>query len=328
MTDTPADRRIDILGLCTDAGTATRGAGMGPEALRVAGLVETLAELGHVIEDHGDLRFPPKAPAGQPGNWRLPSQRQAEVLAIAAEGSTRTYQSLKAGGLPLILGGDHSISMGTVSGAARHCAETDKELFVLWVDAHTDFNTPDISPSGNLHGMSLALLCGEPQFGDAFGGAWRGAVDPHNVAIFGARSIDREERALLGRRGIEIMDMRLMDEVGAVGLMRGFIERVRRSNGHLHISLDVDAMDPEIAPGVGTTVPGGLTYREAHLAMEMLHDSGLVGSVDIVELNPFLDHAGKSASLLVGLAASLFGRQIVPRKAGAPLMQRPVKASR
>jgi arginase len=326
MTDA-TDRRIDIFGLCTDAGAAVRGAGMGPEALRVAGLVETLAELGHRVDDHGDFRFPPKSTASQPAHWRLPTQRQAEVLAMAAESSGRGYDSLRTGGLPLFLGGDHAISMGSVSGVARHCAEAGKQLFVLWIDAHTDFNTPDISPSGNLHGMSLALLCGEPQFGDAFGGGWRGSVDPRNVAIFGARSIDRDERALLAERGIDVMDMRLMDEVGAVGLMRGFIERVARAKGHLHLSLDVDAMDPDIAPGVGTTVPGGLTYREAHLAMEMLHDSGLVGSVDIVELNPFLDHAGKSAQLLVGLAASLFGRQIVPRKAGAAPVQRPVKAA-
>lgn len=315
MATIPADRRIDIFGLCTDAGAAIRGAAMGPEALRVARLVETLAELGHQVEDHGDRRFPPRSTVSQPAYWRLPSQRQAEVLAMAVEASRKGYESVGTGGLPLFLGGDHSISMGSVSGVARACAEAGKELFVLWIDAHTDFNTPDISPSGNLHGMSLALLCGEPQFGDAFGGGWRGAVDSRNIAIFGARSIDRDERALLAARGVEVMDMRLIDEVGATVLMRRFIERVARAGGHLHVSLDVDAMDPEIAPGVGTTVPGGLTWREAHLTMEMLHDSGLVGSVDIVELNPFLDAAGRSAHLLVGLAASLFGRQIVSRRA-------------
>ena len=327
MTDAPVNRRIDIFGFCTDAGAPVRGSGMGPEALRVAGLIETLAELGHDVDDNGDIRFPRKRVASQPAHWRLPSQRQAEVLAIAADGSACGYDSLKDGAVPLFLGGDHAISMGSVSGVARHCAEVGKELFVLWLDAHTDFNTPDISPSGNLHGMALALLCGEPQFGDAFGGSWRGAVDPRNVAIFGARSIDRDERALLAERGIDVMDMRLIDEVGATELMRRFMERVERANGHLHLSLDVDAMDPEIAPGVGTTVPGGLNYREAHLVMEMLHDSGRVGSVDIVELNPFLDHAGKSANLLVGLVGSLFGRQIVPRKAGVAATQRPVKAS-
>lgn len=317
--------RLDLIGLCTDAGAACRGAAMGPEALRIAGLVETLLELGHKVEDHGDIRATAKAKATEPAHWRLPSRRQAEVLAIAAEGSARGYDSLQAGGMPFFLGGDHSISMGSISGVARHCAETGKELFVLWVDAHGDFNTPATTPSGNLHGMSLALLCGEPEFGDAFGGNWRGQVDPHNVTIFGARSIDREERALLAARGVDVMDMRLIDEVGATALIRRVIERVKAANGHLHLSFDIDSVDPSIAPGTGTRVEGGLTYREAHLVMEMLHDSGVVGSVDIVEVNPYLDHAGKTAELAVGLAASLFGRQIVaraPARTGMPPAER------
>ncbi len=160
--------------------------------------------------------------------------------------------------------------MGTVSGVARHCAAMGKPIFVLWIDAHGDYNTPVTSPTGNLHGMSLALLCNEPEFDGPFACDWRGSVDPRNVAIFGARSIDREERRLLEARGVLVVDMRKIDELGAVATMRTIIERVRKANGHLHVSLDVDAMDPSIAPGVGTTVPGGLTYREAHLAMEML----------------------------------------------------------
>jgi arginase len=309
----PHAARIDLIGLCTDAGAACRGAAMGPEALRIAGLIETLAELGHEVEDYGDIRATVRAKVSEPAHWRLPSRRQAEVLSIAAQGSAQGYHSLRSGGLPVFLGGDHSISMGSISGVARHCAEIGKELFVLWVDAHADFNTPATSPSGNLHGMSLALLCGEPEFGDAFGGAWRGDVDPRNVTIFGARSIDREERALLAQRGVEVVDMRRIDEVGATALIRRVIDRVRAANGHLHLSFDIDSVDPSIAPGTGTRVEGGLTYREAHLVMEMLHDSGLVGSADIVEVNPYLDHAGQTAELAVGLAASLFGRQIVAR---------------
>jgi arginase len=312
--------RIDLIGLCTDAGAACRGAAMGPEALRIAGLVETLLELGHRVDDQGDVRAPMGAKTSAPSHWRLPSRRQAEVLAIAAEGSARGYESLKAGGLPVFLGGDHSISMGSISGVARHCDDIGKELFVLWVDAHGDFNTPATSPSGNLHGMSLALLCGEPEFGDAFGGSWRGEVDPRNVTIFGARSIDREERALLTARGVDVMDMRLIDEVGATALIRRVIDRVKAANGHLHLSFDIDSVDPSIAPGTGTRVEGGLTYREAHLVMEMLHDSGLVGSADIVEVNPYLDHAGQTAELAVGLMACLFGRQIVARAPARPGM--------
>jgi len=197
---------------------------------------------------------------------------------------------------------------------ARHCAAAGRELFVLWFDAHGDFNTPGISASGNLHGMALAMLCGEDEFDDAFGGAWRMAVDAANVTLFGTRSIDAAERLLLDERGVEVIDMRTIDELGATVPIRRMLERIADSGGQLHVSLDIDAMDPTFAPGVGTTVAGGLTYREAHLVMETLHDSGLVGSADIVELNPFLDHAGRSATLLVDLAASLFGRQIMSRR--------------
>jgi len=299
----PQPRRphVDLYGVATDAGASTRGTGMGPEALRIAGLTEVLGDLGHGVTDHGDFRLPGTG------------KRQGEVLALAARTSEAAKRSLDAGRLPVFLGGDHSLSMGTVSGVAQHCEAAGKDVHVLWIDAHADFNTPGISPSGNLHGMPLALLCGEPEFGDAFGGAWRGQVDPRNVTIFGARSIDRDERQLLADRGITVIDMRRIDEVGVVALMRQVL--MGAAGGHLHVSLDVDVMDPSLAPGAGTLVPGGLTYREAHLIMEMLHDSGLVGSLDIVELNPFLDHAGQSARLLVALAASLFGRQILARSA-------------
>ena len=298
--------RIDLHGLATDAGASARGSTMGPEALRIAGLIETLEGLGHKVEDKGDFRPEESGPK--------PERRRAEILSVATEASARGYGTLKSGGYPLFLGGDHSISMGSVSGVARWCAEQDIPLFVLWFDAHGDFNTPTISPSGNLHGMALALLCGEDEFDDAFGGAWRGEVDPSRVTLFGTRSIDAGERALLEERGVEVIDMRMIDEHGATAPIRRLIERVAGAGGHLHLSLDVDAMDPSLGPGVGTTVAGGLTYREAHLVMEMLHDSGLVGSLDIVELNPFLDHAGRSAYLLVDLAASLFGRKIMSRR--------------
>ncbi|RYE07419.1 MAG: arginase [Hyphomicrobiales bacterium] len=293
--------RVDLYGVATDAGASTRGAGMGPEALRIAGFGEMLGELGREIVDHGDLR----APRGK--------GRQAEVLALAAETSGKALQSLSSGGMPVFLGGDHSLSMGTVSGAARHCAATGKDIHVVWIDAHADFNTPGISPSGNLHGMPLALLCGEPEFGDAFGGSWRGLVDPRNVTIFGARSIDREERRLLADRGIEVVDMREIDELGVVAHMREVLKRAE--GGHLHVSFDVDSMDPSIAPGTGTPVPGGLTFREGHLIMEMLHDSDLVGSLDIVEVNPYLDRGGETARLAVALISSLFGRKIMARQA-------------
>lgn len=306
MIDTGTARRIELIGLATDAGASARGATMGPEALRIAELGETLQALGHTVVDRGDFR--PEESGSRP------ERRRAEILAVAAHASAMGYEVLGNGGLPVFLGGDHSISMGSVSGVARWCADRGQELFVLWFDAHGDFNTPEISPSGNLHGMALALLCGEDEFDDAFGGAWRGEVDPARVTLFGSRSIDPGERTLLEERGIEVIDMRRIDEEGATAPLQRLIDRVVAAGGHLHLSLDVDAMDPSIAPAVGTTVPGGLTYREAHLVMEMLHDAGIVGSLDIVELNPFLDHAGKSATLLVDLAASLFGRKIITRR--------------
>jgi arginase len=306
---TPA---IDLFGIPSDAGASCRGTGMGPDALRVAGLLETLATLGYTASDHGDIVWTGRAAGGTP--WRLSGERKAEVLAIARQSSDLALASLSAGRLPAFVGGDHSLSMGTISGVARHCAAIGKPLFVLWVDAHGDFNTPATSETGNIHGMPLALLCGEPDFGPEYDGDWRGRVDPRNVTIFGARSIDRPERQLLELRGVNVVDMRRIDEMGVVALMREVLARVEAVGGHLHVSFDVDVIEPAIAPGTGTPVAGGLTFREAHLVMEMIHDCGHMGSLDIVELNPYLDHAGMSARLLVDLAASLFGRQIMPRQ--------------
>jgi arginase len=308
----PAAHAIDLFGIPSDAGASCRGSGMGPEAMRVAGLLETLATLGHLVTDRGNITWDERALGGTP--WRLSNERKAEVLAIARQSSTLALASLGAGRLPAFVGGDHSLSMGTISGVARHCAASGKPLFVLWIDAHGDFNTPATSETGNIHGMPLALLCGEPDFGAEYDGEWRGLVDPRNVTIFGARSIDRPERQLLEMRGVDVVDMRRIDELGVVALMRDVLAKVEAAGGHLHVSLDVDAIDPAIAPGAGTPVAGGLTFREAHLVMEMIHDSGTMGSLDIVELNPYLDQAGMSARLLVDLAASLFGRQIMPRQ--------------
>lgn len=309
-------KRIDILGIATASGASVRGCGMGPEALRVAGLLEALVDLGHDIADHGDLRRAVPDISTNPSSWRLPDERKANVLDLAARTSEAGLDILANGHFPLFLGGDHSIAIGSLSAVSRHNAPKARPVHVLWVDAHADYNTPDTSPSGNLHGMPLALLCGEPEFDDSFRGDWLGRIDPRNVTIFGARSIDREERRLLQARGVEVIDMRKIDQVGVVGLMQPIIERVKAANGHLHVSFDVDAVDPALAPGGGTLVPGGLTYREAHLIMELLHDSGVVGSLDIVELNPFLDHGGKSATLLVDLVASLFGRSIMGEEPG------------
>jgi len=204
--------------------------------------------------------------------------------------------------------------MGSVNGIARHAHEIGRELFVLWLDAHADFNTPATTPSGNMHGMSAALLAGEPGLEAVFGDEPRAPLQPRHLHMFGIRSVDRGEQELLRSRGINVIDMRLIDECGVGVLLRRVLDTVAGANALLHVSLDIDFLDPSLAPGVGTTVPGGATFREAHLIMELLYDSGLVSSLDVVELNPFLDVRGRSALLLVDLISSLFGRQIIERE--------------
>lgn len=316
MTISLRARPIDLIGVATASGASVRGCGMGPEALRVAGLTEALIDLGHEVSDHGDLRRPRPDISVNPSSWRVPDVRKADVLDLAARVSDLGYSILENGHFPLFLGGDHSIAMGSVSAVARHCLPRQEPVHVVWIDAHADYNTPETSPSGNLHGMPLALLCGEPGFDASFHGPWLGRIDPRNVTIFGARSVDRDERKLVQARGVDVIDMRRIDQLGVVASMQKVIDKARSDSAHLHVSFDVDSLDPDIAPGGGTLVPGGLSYREAHLMMEMLHDCGLVGSLDVVELNPFLDHGGKSATLLVDLVASLFGRSIMGEEAG------------
>ena len=212
------------------------------------------------------------------------------------------------------MGGDHSLSMGSVNGVARYWQqEMNRPVFVLWLDAHADYNTPATTLTGNMHGMSAAFLCGEPGLDGLLGDQPRVSIGPDQLDLFGVRSIDPLERELVRDRRVAIADMRAIDEFGVGVLIRRVIERVKARNGVLHVSFDVDFLDPDVAPGVGTTVPGGATYREAHLVMELLHDSGLVRSVDIVELNPFLDERGRTARIAVELIGSLFGLQITDR---------------
>ena len=304
----PLPRAIAILGAPVEAGASVPGAAMGPAMLRTAGIVKTLRDLGHDVEDRGDFASPPPlihlaVPEGK-------AHRFAEVAAWARLLARETYAVARSGRTPIVLGGDHSIAMGSIGGVARFASETGRDLFVLWLDAHSDFNTPLTSPSGNMHGMSLAMLGQEPGLEGVFGGEPYGFVDPGRLHLFGIRSIDSGERRLLQDRGVDVIDMRRLDEDGFAVSIRRIIDRVRARNGLLHVSLDVDFLDPVIAPGVDTAVPGGATYREAHLVMELLYESGLSPSLDLVELNPFLDERGKSALLLVDLTASLFGRYV------------------
>ena len=304
-------KRIAVLGAPIDIGASQRGTLMGPAALRTAGLLTVLDGLGLEVKDYGDLSIDELAELADapPDNAKHYREIQCWTRAL----SRRAYELAQSGSIPIFLGGDHSLSMGSVNGIARHWHETGRELFVLWLDAHADYNTPATTLTGNMHGMSAAFLCGEPGLDSLVGDEPRASISPDQLELFGTRSIDRLENELLRTRRVNVADMREIDEFGVSVLIRRVIDKVKSRNGVLHVSFDVDFLDPHLAPGVGTTVPGGATYREAHLVMEMLHDSGLVRSVDIVELNPFLDERGRTARTGVELIGSLFGQQITDR---------------
>ncbi|NBD29479.1 MAG: arginase [Alphaproteobacteria bacterium] len=294
-----------LVGAPVDSGKRRDGCLMGPDAYRVAGLAEQLTALGHSVADRGNLA--PDTPA-------LPEHPHIHDLATNV-GWTRTLaraaKEAAPWGLPIFLGGDHALSLGSVAGMAEHAAAQGHPLFVLWLDAHSDFNTPQSTETGNLHGTPMAYVTGQPGF-DAFP-PLAAPIPTERVAMIGLRSVDPAERAVLAETDIALTDMRAIDEHGIARPLAAFLDKVRAADGLLHVSLDVDFLDPGIAPAVGTTVPGGATYREAHLVMEMLHDSGCLASLDLVELNPFLDERGRTASVMVDLTASLMGRRIFDR---------------
>src|SRR6186713_1611806 len=308
----PGAPRIALLGIPIEIGASQRGTLMGPDALRTAGIGRVLEQLGFAVEDHGNLAIAAASSADgpPPANARYYDEIKGWIRAL----SERAFGLARSGAIPLFMGGDHSLSMGSVNGVARYWQQQGRPLFVLWLDAHADYNTPQTTETGNMHGMSAAFLCGEPGLDRLLGKEPRASIGPDQLDLFGIRSIDPEEKQLVFERRIAIADMRAIDEFGVGVLIRKVIERVRAQNGVLHVSFGVDFLDPAVAPGVGTTVPGGATYREAHLIMELLHDSGLVRSVDIVELNPFLDERGRTARVAVELIGSLFGLQITDRQ--------------
>lgn len=297
-----------LIGAPIDTGQRYPGCLMGPSAYRVAGLAQAIRDLGHAVEDWGDVTLPALKPltCPNPAVHSLP-----ETVGWTETLSDRTDDALSQGGLPIILGGDHSLALGSVAGAATHAKRQGRPLFLLWLDAHSDFHTPLTTTSGNLHGTPVAYIAGRDGF-DAFP-AFPAPLPPQNICLYGIRSVDPAEHAALLTHDIAINDMRVLDEAGIVAPLRAFLARVRAAGGMLHVSLDVDFLDPSIAPAVGTTVPGGTTFREAHLVMELLHESALVTSLDLVELNPFLDERGRTARLMVDLVASLMGRKVFDR---------------
>ncbi|HOB79040.1 MAG TPA: arginase [Ornithinibacter sp.] len=299
---------ISLIGAPTDVGASVLGCRMGPAALRLAGIQESLERFGSEVHDCGDVTGP-----DNPGAFAVDGYRHlAEVTAWNHAVFDAVYAELVGGRLPIMLGGDHCLAIGSISAAARHCRETGKRLRVLWFDAHADYNTASITPSGNMHGMPVAVLTGngpEPLLN--LSGAVP-AVDPHDVREIGLRDVDLGEKHLLAEHEVEVFDMRYLDEIGVRHAMEMALKGVDE-NTHLHVSLDLDFLDDSIAPGVGTPVRGGPTYREAHLCMEMIADTGRLGSLDIVELNPALDVRSQTSTLAVDLVESLFGKSTLLR---------------
>ncbi|OYR21679.1 arginase [Brucella thiophenivorans] len=297
-----------ILGLPVQEGTGRLGCNMGPDGYRAAGIADAIRELGHEFSDLGNLK-PAELRSLTHPNKAIKALPQAVAWIEAI--SDAAYRESEEG-FPIFLGGDHLLAAGTVPGIARRASEMGRKQFVLWLDAHTDFHTLETTDSGNLHGTPVAYYTGQKGF-EGYFPALDAAIDPANVCMMGIRSVDPQERSAIQKTKVSVMDMRLIDEHGVAALLRKFLQRVKDEKGLLHVSLDVDFLDPAIAPAVGTTVPGGATFREAHLIMEMLHDSELVTSLDLVELNPFLDERGRTATVMVDLMASLLGRSVMDR---------------
>ena len=304
-----APRAVSLIGVPTDIGAGTVGARMGPEALRVASIAQAIAQFGIDVKDCGNLLGPANPWQEAVNGFRhLP-----EVVQWNQTLHDAVYAELQRDRLPILLGGDHCLGLGSISAVARHCRNVGKKLRVLWLDAHADFNTSQVTPSGNIHGMPVACLCGlGPAELTGMSGAVQ-ALNPKSIRQIGIRSVDAGEKRLVHDIGIEVFDMRYIDEMGMRNVMQLALALVD-ANTHLHVSLDVDFLDPNIAPGVGTTVRGGPTYREAQLCMEMIADTGRLASLDLVELNPALDVRNQTAELAVDLIQSLFGKSTLMRR--------------
>ncbi|MDE2594806.1 MAG: arginase [Burkholderiales bacterium] len=305
----PTSKTVRLIGAPTDIGASMRGASLGPEALRVAGLPAALENLGLHVDDAGNL-------SGPANPWQPPVQgyrHLQECVAWNAAVHQAVHTALVQGAMPMMLGGDHCLAIGSISAVARYCAGQGRRLRVLWLDAHADFNTSAITPSGNLHGMPVAVLCGHgPQPLLQMTQAAGVALSPADFRLLGVRSVDPHERAFVHAQGLEVFDMRHLDEHGMRAAMQQALMGVDEGT-HLHLSFDVDFLDPDIAPGVGTPVRGGPSYREAQLCMEMIADTNCLGSLDVVELNPARDVQNRTAELVVDLVESLFGKSTLMR---------------
>jgi arginase len=301
-------RQVTLIGVPLDLGAGRRGVDMGPSAFRVAGIDQKIRSLGYEVVDAGDL--PVKIPETQvPGDPHLKYLK--EIKEVCENLRDRVEAEVAKGSLPVVLGGDHSIAMGTLAGLSRHFHARKEKIGLIWFDAHADANTAETSPSGNIHGMPLAVALGlgAPSLVNLAG--FSPMVDGSRAALVGIRDVDPAERPNVRASGIGAFTMRDIDERGMRAVMDEAIKRATSGTAGIHVSFDLDGMDPDVAPGVGTPSPGGLSYREAHLAMEMLSDTGRVVSAEFVEVNPVLDNQNGTARLAVGLLASLLGKKIL-----------------
>ena len=301
-------KKIRVIGVPLDLGASRRGVDMGPSAVRVAGLEARLEQLGHVVEDGGNVAV---AIAEQKKIGDEHAKYLREITATCSKHAELVLKSLEGGYLPLVLGGDHSVAAGTVSGVAEFFRRKSEKIGLIWLDAHGDINTPGTSPSGNVHGMPLAAIMGlgPAELGNIFG--FSPKIAPENCVLVGIRDIDQNERDNIRKAGIEYFTMRDIDERGMRTVMEEALRIAGRDTAGYHVSLDMDWIDPEDAPGVGTPVRGGATYREAHLAMEIIADHGRMTSFEIVEVNPVIDEHNRTADLAVELALSAFGKKIL-----------------
>ncbi|MEK3806492.1 arginase [Bacillus sp. FSL H8-0547] len=295
--------RISIIGVPMDLGQMRRGVDMGPSAIRYAGVVERLEGLSYEIEDKGDIEI------GR-ANREEEAANNLRNLKAVSEASVKLSQqvdeAIKSGAFPLVFGGDHSIAIGTLAGVSKHY----ENLGVIWYDAHGDLNTGETSPSGNIHGMPLAVSIGIGDEALTRIGGYTPKVKPENIVIIGARSLDQGEKELIKEKGIKVYTMHEIDRLGMTKVMEETIEYLKERTDGVHLSLDLDGLDPHDAPGVGTPVIGGISYRESHLAMEMLAESEIITSAEFVEVNPILDEKNKTATVAVALMGSLFGEKL------------------
>ncbi|MDB5553686.1 MAG: arcA [Rhizobium sp.] len=300
--------KITLIGAPVQEGTGRLGCDMGPAAFRAAGLAGALRDLGHDVTDAGNVVLPAPRAFDHPNKaLKNLGETVAWTEALAHAAFTESKDAV-----PVFMGGDHSLSAGTVAGMAKRAKALGKPFYVLWLDAHTDFHSLVTTTSGNLHGTPVAYFTGQPGF-EGYFPPLEVPVKPENMFMMGIRSVDPAERRAIREAGIQVADMRMIDEEGIVAPLRRFLKEIADAGGVLHVSFDVDFLEPSIAPAVGTTVPGGATFREAHLVMEILHDSGLVCSLDLVELNPFLDDRGRTAFLMTDFTTSLMGKQVMDR---------------